>query len=746
MRIALLSHTSRLATALVLATGLLTACDSSPVVPPAPSDGEAVAPPVVAAAPLTQPTAPTAIAGVHFLQPIAPAPSALGTPDTSLLDLLEVEICAHTGAICTPVLTLDAGSRRSARLRLGGRGEYRTVWNTNGDEFGPGFYRIRVLASGGEIGHADVEIVDPRAGDRGAEAEWVRITRKSSLPISFVVEEGVGQRQGSEGGRVELLNGRIALDIPAGALTADVFFTATPVLNPPTNDPPLIPGTAWDFGPDGLVFAQPVTMTIAYDPADLPPGIDEAELRIHELVDGAFVQQNAGLVDLVNKTVSAEVDGFSIFVVIPRDPRSQQDAEVATVRAVEVWDAAAGAYATNTSIDVGPSDAALRIRLTITDDVSGVRFVDVRYRSPTGRQLRFPCYTGAAPDVGSDTNGQWICDSSFPRYAEPGVWQAELVFITDRANNAAFYASGPQGFCHDPNFCVANPATVTVVSATPDLTPPVLQSMEVSAASGPRAFGPMLSVDASTGPVPVVFGLQVTDDLSGFVNQLRFDAVDFDLRGPSGQSRRSYGTCQLTSGTALDGFLECFATVPGQAEPGDWGIGGIRVPDRAGNGGFSFFSYFSPDGSGQLCNQTGNCVIAPVVRVVGAGDGSPPDLQSLTITPSGRDVTTDLGITDDLAGVSFARVQYLSATTGQSQECFASLASGSQTNGTYSCTISFPDFAASGQWTLTLQLVDSAGNERWYYRRASDGFLCYWDPSTTTQVCQDFGSTDLILN
>ena len=34
----------------------------------------------------------------------------------------------------------------------------------------------------------------------------------------------------------------------------------------------------------------------------------------------AFVQQDAGLVDLDEHTVSAEVTGFSVFVVLPRDP------------------------------------------------------------------------------------------------------------------------------------------------------------------------------------------------------------------------------------------------------------------------------------------------------------------------------------------------------------------------------------------------------------------------------------------
>lgn len=734
--------------AALLAVVALTACDANGISRPEdPGTDTRIAAP--AAAPVAHvPSPPAGVPGVHFLPPmVRPAPE-IGGSDTSLLDLLEVEVCAWHGPSCDPVQTFGSTSRGPARLRLGDEGEYRLVWNTRKARLAAGFYRVRVLASGGELGHADVELVDPRSGTRGQRREWVRITRGSSLPIAFVVEEGVGRRRGAEGGTVALADGAVQLQLPPGVLENDVFFTATPVTDLPTGGPPVVPGTAWDFGPDGFTFDEPVVMTIAYDPTALPAGVAESELRIHELVDGEFVQQPAGRVDPVARTVSAEVDGFSVFVVIPRDPSSQQDAELPNVRAVEVFDPTLGGYATTTSVDVSGADAPLTMRLAITDDVSGVSFIDVRYRSPTGRQLRFPCYTGAPPDVGSDTNGEWICTSTVPRYAESGVWEADLVRITDRANNTAFYGVRSGRLCTlGLESCIDTPATVNVISATPDLTPPAVHSIEVSSQTTPRAFGPSLTVDASAGFVPVVFGIRATDDRSGLDNQLPFDRVDFDFAGPSGQVLRNYGTCQRVSGTPVDGFLECRATVPAQAEAGDWVIRSIRVPDRAGNGGFSFFSFFRLDeATGQLCNQTGDCVPTPVVAVAGVGDGAPPELQAVDIAASGRDVITTLALTDDLAGVSQVRVTYVSAASGQRQDCFAAVVSGTPTDGSWSCTIAFPDFAASGQWNLRLEVWDTAGNRRFYFRRDADGFLCFVDPGSGSQVCQDFGDTDLILN
>ena len=134
----------------------------------------------------------------------------------------------------------------------------------------------------------------------------------------------------------------------------------------------------------------------------------------------------------------------------------------------------------------------------------------------------------------------------------------------------------------------------------------------------------------------------------------------------------------------------------------------------------------------------------PTVTVTGTGDAAPPALQSVNIQSTGNDVATVAGFTDNLSGVRFVRVVYNSTTTTQFQECFATLTGGTVTNGTWGCTINFSNVAARGQWILSLQAYDVAGNLRQYARRATDGFLCYQDVGQP-QVCQDFGTTDLIL-
>ena len=46
----------------------------------------------------------------------------------------------------------------------------------------------------------------------------------STLPVTFVVEKGVGARAGAAGGTITLANG-VRLTFPAGALPNDVFIT-----------------------------------------------------------------------------------------------------------------------------------------------------------------------------------------------------------------------------------------------------------------------------------------------------------------------------------------------------------------------------------------------------------------------------------------------------------------------------------------------------------------------------------------
>jgi len=73
----------------------------------------------------------------------------------------------------------------------------------------------------------------------------------------------------------------------------------------------------YDAGPHGTTFDEPITITITYDPLDIPTGINEKELFIalwNEAV-GDWVALEGCVVDTVNSTISAPVSHFSRYTV-----------------------------------------------------------------------------------------------------------------------------------------------------------------------------------------------------------------------------------------------------------------------------------------------------------------------------------------------------------------------------------------------------------------------------------------------
>lgn len=119
---------------------------------------------------------------------------------------------------------------------------------------------------------------------------------------------------GPDGGTVVVEN--LTVDVPPGALTAEVEITArriTPASSAAPDGYVVVDGTAFDLGPDGLSFQEPVQLTIGYDAADVPPGFTDGELGI---------LQNDGVVTVLESSVDgnagvvrASVEHFSDFAI-----------------------------------------------------------------------------------------------------------------------------------------------------------------------------------------------------------------------------------------------------------------------------------------------------------------------------------------------------------------------------------------------------------------------------------------------
>jgi hypothetical protein len=119
---------------------------------------------------------------------------------------------------------------------------------------------------------------------------------------------------GAAGGTVATASGAAKAEFPANAFTAPTAVTiAASSTAPPSTR--LVGGTAYEFGPSGAL-AQPVTITLGYDPAALPVGALQSKLAIYKAISGAWVAVPGSVVDTVGHKVSAPLSSFSTYAVL----------------------------------------------------------------------------------------------------------------------------------------------------------------------------------------------------------------------------------------------------------------------------------------------------------------------------------------------------------------------------------------------------------------------------------------------
>ena len=114
------------------------------------------------------------------------------------------------------------------------------------------------------------------------------------------------------------------------------------------------------------------------------------------------------------------------------------------------------------------------------------------------------------------------------------------------------------------------------------------------------------------------------------------------------------------------------------------------------------------------------CFAGGLAPVRAACDTTPPALTDFSFTPSSIDTTTaaqnvtcNMTVTDDLAGVTAATCTFLSPSFVQSRSCTATTpSSGTPTSGVFSCVISFPRYAAAGIWMAQVVLADGVTNSQ----------------------------------
>ena len=134
----------------------------------------------------------------------------------------------------------------------------------------------------------------------------------SSATLTVAATSSVGPA----GGTLVFLGGAVTMVFPAGAVATPTTITVQPTTIPQPRYPAAVPGTTYDFGPTGTVFAQPVQVTIVYAPPQVPAGTDPATMQISKSTTAGWNGLTTS-VDTTARTVTANLGGFSTYAVVP---------------------------------------------------------------------------------------------------------------------------------------------------------------------------------------------------------------------------------------------------------------------------------------------------------------------------------------------------------------------------------------------------------------------------------------------
>jgi hypothetical protein len=121
-------------------------------------------------------------------------------------------------------------------------------------------------------------------------------------------------------------DGKLTITIPAGTIALDengnplTTITIDIITNPPPPPPPppglniILP--AFSIQPNNSSFTPPITITIHYDDADIPPGVAEGDLKIgyYNESTGEWVVLE-GTVNPLTNTITLTTGGFSYYTV-----------------------------------------------------------------------------------------------------------------------------------------------------------------------------------------------------------------------------------------------------------------------------------------------------------------------------------------------------------------------------------------------------------------------------------------------
>lgn len=124
----------------------------------------------------------------------------------------------------------------------------------------------------------------------------------------------------SAGGIVH--NSVATLTIPPDALAADTTISLQPASSLPAADAGLaaVKGTAETFTPATTQFSTPSTLSIQYDPANLPQFASQSSVALYYVSNGTYNLVPLSVVNVTTHTVTAPVNNLGTYLLMANVP------------------------------------------------------------------------------------------------------------------------------------------------------------------------------------------------------------------------------------------------------------------------------------------------------------------------------------------------------------------------------------------------------------------------------------------
>jgi len=340
---------------------------------------------------------------------------------------------------------------------------------------------------------------------------------------------------------------------------------------------------------------------------------------------------------------------------VPPEKPEYSDAE--PPRVLSIW------------FDPGEAQPGTNVVVSVqaSDDLSGVQSVFGKAKSPTGTALlAFECQK-------SDNNEIFVGVIEIPDRAETGTWSIANLQARDKVQNLRTYAE---------NDSILQNAYFQIIGSDSDNTPPSVVDVRLQ----PREV---------RGGEKIYLSVEAQDDISGVAR------IYGSLVSPSNNARFSIAC----SKTQEDHIFTGSATLPKDAESGEWSLYYLRAEDEAKNAKMYFRNTDT-----ELFEQ------ATVQVYAERSDAQPPTLDDLAITPGavtyGEDVEIVVSASDDVSGVNqvFGRLR---SPSGKAQIPFSCTRLGE--SDTYRATVTIKNNSEVGIWRVDyIRTTDKARNDMMY--------------------------------